>query len=233
MRKRGATIALIGVMATIPFVTACHNGKSDTVASASNASLPGIYDSLEKAKASIHVREESVDSAVIDELFDARSQSVNVGSLQLEKDVEVKQQTDFSSSSSNVGTTPSSGVDHGIEVSEEGVYKVSPVKDLKPYVDLSQNSLTQNEFDLMKAVAIELYTRQLNSKLKEDRYIAVESNWEPGELESLESPLLYEINDGELSLRMKVEVYDKEKDEKKVEIKTFVIFYEGDVAVLR
>lgn len=112
-------------------------------------------------------------------------------------------------------------------LSEDKYSIANKEEELRPYVDLSEIEITFSELEHMRAVAVELYERELQ---KTDPTIVVEKiNFPPTEI--VENEVMYTIDKGKITLLISVEVTANETSVDKV-VKATVGYVNGDVAQL-
>ena len=222
--RRFSCLLVVYIVSAVFLLSACGSKKSDD--SGDIYKVGSIYDNLKSAKEIVSLGKESVDKSTIQSIIEERERLATNSNAMVVGDLELKGEISKNKPASKVK-------ENTVLVDDNGKYTVAVVGDLKPYIDLSKISISQGDYNLMKAVAIELYTRKLNEGLDKERFIAKEGIFSEGEFEKLKSPVLWELNEGELSLTVKLDIYDVEETTVYSEITNLVVGYEGDIMKLR
>lgn len=103
----------------------------------------------------------------------------------------------------------------------------------KPGIDWSEGELSEELLDTMIIVASRLYEDKLNAKEKEkDKYIVESELPEVDDIQKFKIPIFYFVNNGTLTLNLKVSIYDMSKKTEKEVLMPISVKYELDKAVL-
>jgi len=222
--RRFSHLLMVYIVGVVFLLSACGSEKDSN--DDSKFKVGSIYDNLKSAKEVVSLGRKSVNESAIQSVFAERERLATSSNAMVVGDLELKGEISKNKPTQEVK-------ENTISVDDNGKYTVPVVGDLKPYIDLSKDSISQGDFNLMKAVAIELYTRKLNEGLEKERFIAKEGTFLEGEFEKLKSPVLWELSEGELSLTVKLDIYDIEETTVYSEITNLVVGYEGDIVKLR